>query len=73
MIALGVYLFDRHFDSRGERPTRDLRAPVLVYQLLAGIVVVAAGALLLMRSGNDSDISPSQFELALRHGLTDAA
>lgn len=31
---------------------------------------MAAGALLVVRSGNDSDVSPSQLELALRHLLT---
>jgi hypothetical protein len=37
---------------------------------LAGIAIIAAGALLLVRSGNDSEVSPSPFELGFRHLLT---
>jgi hypothetical protein len=70
LLALLLYLFDRRFGSGIERPRDVLESPVLAYQLVAGIVVVAAGVLLVMRSGNDSDISPSQFELSLRHLLT---
>jgi hypothetical protein len=70
LIALALYLFARRFDSGIERPRDLLTSPVLMYQIVVGIVVVAAGVLLVMRSGNDSDISPSQFELSLRHLLT---
>ncbi len=70
LIALLLYLFDRRFGSGIERPRDVFASPVLAYQLLAGIVVVAAGALMLVRSGNDSDVSPSAFELSLRHVLT---
>jgi hypothetical protein len=70
LIALVLYLFDRRFGSGVERPRDVFLSPVLVYQLLVGISIVAAGALMIVRSGNDSDISPSPFELALRHLLT---
>jgi Family of unknown function (DUF5693) len=70
MLALLFYLFSRRFASGIERPRDLLESPVLAYQLAVGIVIVAAGVLLVMRSGNDSDISPSQFELSLRHLLT---
>jgi hypothetical protein len=70
LLALFLYLFDRRFGSGIERPRDLLESPVLAYQLVAGIVIVAAGVLLVMRSGNDSDISPSAFELSLRHLLT---
>jgi hypothetical protein len=43
---------------------------VRVYQLFVGLVIIAAGALLLARSGNQSDIAPSHFELVLRHQLS---
>ena len=57
--------------ARASSGARDVfLSPVLTYQLLAGIVIVAAGALMLVRSGNESDVSPSAFELALRHSLT---
>jgi len=69
LIALGVYLFYGHFDAIGKRAREIFSTPVLFYQLIAGVVVIAAGVLLVMRSGNQSDISPSQFELSLRHIL----
>jgi hypothetical protein len=70
LIALVLYLFDKRFGSGIERPGEVFLSPVRTYQLLAGIAIVAAGALMLVRSGNESDVSPSSFELALRHGLT---
>ena len=69
VIALCAYLFSGRYTSGVERPGDVLAAPIRVYQLLVGIVVLAAGALLLMRSGNQSDIAPSQFELFIRHSL----
>ncbi|HEY5341214.1 MAG TPA: DUF5693 family protein [Candidatus Aquilonibacter sp.] len=71
LIALGLYLFDRRFNSGVEKPGQIFGAPVRVYQLLVGVVIIAAGALLLMRSGNQSDIAPSPLEIMLRHQLTD--
>jgi Family of unknown function (DUF5693) len=70
LIALVLYLWDKRFNAGVERPSDVLNAPIRVYQLFTGIVIVALGALLLMRSGNDSDIAPSHLELALRHFLT---
>ena len=64
LIALCLYLFDRRFGSGVEPPRDVFLSPVLAYQLLAGIAIVALGALMIVRSGNDSDISPSPFELA---------
>ena len=69
LIALCAYLFSGRYEAGIERPRDLFLSPIRVYQLLAGIIIVAAGALLLMRSGNESDIAPSQIELALRHGL----
>ncbi len=69
LIALLMYTFDPRFGV-GRRLKELSASPVLAYQLLAGLVVVAGAAFLVMRSGNDSDISPSQFELTLRHVLT---
>ncbi|MBV8372762.1 MAG: hypothetical protein JOY69_05845 [Candidatus Eremiobacteraeota bacterium] len=70
LIALLLYVFDRRFGSGVERPRDVFMSPILTYQLLAGIAIVACAALLLIRSGNEGDVSPSQFELALRHVLT---
>ena len=47
-----------------------LGSPVLLYQLVLGVVLIVGGFLLLSRSGNDSDVAPSAFELALRSHLT---
>ncbi len=69
LIALLLYLFDRRFGA-GTRPRDVLLSPVLTYQLLAGVAIVALGALMLVRSGNESDVSPSPWELSLRHLLT---
>jgi hypothetical protein len=69
LIALGLYFFTDRFGAK-----LDLRAaaeePVRVAQLLAGLVLIAAALLVLERSGNQSDIAPSSFELALRAHLT---
>lgn len=70
LIALVLYLFSGRFNAGIQRSRDVFMAPVQAYQLLLGIVIVAAGTLLLMRSGNTSDIAPSQLELSLRHGLT---
>jgi Family of unknown function (DUF5693) len=70
LIALTLYLFDRRFGAGVQRPRDVFLSPVLAYQLLAGVGIVALGALMLVRSGNESDVSPSPFELSLRHVLT---
>ena len=70
LIALVLYLFDKRFGAGAQRPRDVFLSPVLAYQLLAGIVIVALGVLMLVRSGNESDVSPSPFELSLRHALT---
>ncbi|HVA32877.1 MAG TPA: DUF5693 family protein, partial [Candidatus Baltobacteraceae bacterium] len=70
LVALVLYLFDRRFGSGVERPKDVLLSPIRTYQLLAGIIIVAAGVLMVMRSGNQSDVAPSQIELAMRQTLT---
>lgn len=70
LIALGLYLLTDRFGAR----IADLRAafnsPVRIGMLLLGVAILAAGALAIVRSGNQSDIAPSAFELSLRSGLT---
>ena len=51
-------------------PSPVAESPVTVLPLVAGVVLVAAGYLVLTRSGNQSDIAPSSIELALRSHLT---
>jgi len=70
LIALALYLFTDRFDS-GIRSRREaFAAPIRIYQLLLACVIIGAGVLVLMRSGNQSDVAPSQLELSLRHHLT---
>ncbi len=71
VLALALYLFTDRFNS-GLRSAREaFDAPIRIYQLILAAVVLAIGALVLMRSGNQSDIAPSPFELTLRHHLTE--
>ena len=71
LLALALYLFTDRFNS-GVRSAREaFTAPIRVYQLLLAVAVLGISALVLMRSGNTSDIAPSSFELALRHHLTE--
>ena len=69
VIALGLYFFtDRFGNQLAWRSAAD--APVRVVQLLLGVVLLAGAYLVLQRSGNQSEIAPSSFELALRSHLT---
>jgi hypothetical protein len=69
LICLLLYLFTRRWGS-ALSPASLGDAPVNVLQLVAAAVLLGAGYLLLARSGNQSDITPSSFELALRSHLT---
>ena len=69
LLCLLLYLFTRRWGS-ALTPATLGEAPVSVLQLVAGVVLLGAGYLLLARSGNQSDITPSAFELALRSHLT---
>jgi hypothetical protein len=69
LIALVLYLFTDRFGAKLD-PRAAADTPVRVIQLLVGLVLVAGAYLVLERSGNQSDIAPSSFELALRSHLT---
>jgi hypothetical protein len=70
LLAAGLALFSPRFGGSAAAGGSALRAPVRAYQM-ALVAVLAAGALLyVLRSGNQSDIAPSAFELALRSHLT---
>lgn len=71
VIALCLYLFTDRFDSPVDDPREAFSSPVRVYQLLLACIVLGVGALVLVRSGNQSDVAPSGFELWLRHHLTE--
>jgi Family of unknown function (DUF5693) len=69
VIVLVLYLFTGKWRER-IAPAQLAEAPVTVLQLVAGIVLLGGAYLILARSGNQSDITPSAFELALRSHLT---
>jgi len=70
LIALALYLLTPLFAARLDDPRDAVNAPIRIYQLVAGGVLLAVAYLVLVRSGNQSDIAPSAFELALRSNLT---
>jgi hypothetical protein len=69
LIGLALYFFTDRFGAKLDPRTAG-DTPVRVIQLLVGVVLVAGAYLVLERSGNQSDIAPSSFELALRSHLT---
>lgn len=69
LVSLLLYLFTRRWGS-ALSPAALGEAPVNVLQMVAAVVLLGAGYLVLARSGNQSDIAPSAFELALRAHLT---
>ena len=69
LIGLGLYFFTDRFGAKLD-PRTAAEEPVRVVQLLVGLVLVAGAYVVLQRSGNQGDIAPSSFELALRAHLT---
>lgn len=69
LIALLLYLFTPRWGSK-LTPASLAESPVNVLQLLAAAVLLGAGYLVLIRSGNQSDIAPSTLELTLRSHLS---
>ena len=69
LLCLVLYLFTRRWGS-ALSPASLGESPVNVLQLAAAAVLLGAGYVVLARSGNQSDITPSAFELALRSHLT---
>lgn len=70
LIVLAIYLFTQTFGQKVMDVTEVAVSPVKVYQLLVAGGLLVAGVVYLARSGNQSDIAPSAFELALRSQLT---
>jgi hypothetical protein len=69
VAALLLYLFSGKFPSGSKSVGEVFDTPIRFYQLLAGFAILAAGALLIMRSGNGSEIAPSHLEIVTRHWL----
>jgi len=70
LLALAIYLFTPAFGAKLDDPAAAANAPVRIYQLLGGAILVVAAYFVLIRSGNQSDIAPSNLELSLRAHLT---
>jgi hypothetical protein len=70
VIALLSYLLLAPWGAKVHDPAAAAASPVRIYQLLLGVVIVGGAYVLQARSGNQSDIAPSSFELALRAHLT---
>ncbi len=70
LIALALYIYTRRFGNDPPTLRASAEAPVRAYQIAALALLAAGAAVYLLRSGNQSDITPSAFELALRSNLT---
>jgi len=70
VLGLLLYLLVPLWGARLVDPGGAVRSPVRFYQLALGIVIIGGAYILQARSGNQSDIAPSTFELALRSHLT---
>ncbi len=69
VVALVLYFFTDRFGMKlAWRSAAE--APVRTIQLLLGVLLLGGAYVVLQRSGNQSDIAPSSFELALRSHLT---
>jgi hypothetical protein len=70
ILAFAAYVYTRRFGNDPPAPSDSALAPVRVYQLALLVILGGAAVLYVARSGNQSDITPSAFELSLRSGLT---
>jgi len=70
LLTLLAYLFTTRFGRAPLAIAEALREPVRVAQALVALLLLVGAALYLARSGNQSDIAPSTFELLLRSKLT---
>jgi hypothetical protein len=70
LIALYLYFFTSYFRSDPLDARKSFFEPVRLYQALGGLLLLGAAFLYVSRSGNQSDIAPSTFELSMRSGLT---
>jgi hypothetical protein len=69
LLVLLLYFFTSRFGAKVE-PRAALASPVRVVQIAAFVVLAGGAFVLLARSGNQSDITPSNLELSLRAHLT---
>ena len=70
LLAFALYVYTRRFGNEPPNARASALAPVRVYQLAILGILAGAAVVYIARSGNQSDIAPSAFELALRSNLT---
>jgi len=70
LTILGLYWFTPNFGARIGSVRKALDSPVRIVQLAVLAVLGLAAFILLIRAGNQPDITPSAFELAVRSKLT---
>lgn len=70
LLAFLLYVYTRRFGNEPPDARASALAPVRVYQLAMFVILAGAALVYVARSGNQSDITPSAFELALRSNLT---
>jgi hypothetical protein len=70
LFGLGLYFFSAPFGARVAASAAS-EAPVRWGQAIVSVVLLAGAYVVLQRSGNQTDLSPSTFELSVRSQLTD--
>lgn len=70
LAVLALYWLTSNFGGRITNVRAALESPVRIVQLAVLIILGIAAVLVVVRSGNQPDITPSAFELALRTKLT---
>ena len=70
LLAFLLYVYTRRFGNEPPDPRGSVLAPVRVYQLAMFAILAGAAFVYISRSGNQSEVSPSAFEIALRSNLT---
>jgi hypothetical protein len=70
ILAFLFYVYTRRFGNDPPSFAASALAPIRVYQLAVLALLAGAAVVYIARSGNQSDVSPSAFELALRSNLT---
>jgi hypothetical protein len=70
LIVFALYIYTRRFGNEPPTAISSALAPVRVYQLAIVAFLAGAAYVYISRSGNQSDVSPTAFELALRSNLT---
>jgi len=70
LLAFALYVYTRRFGGPAVDGRDSALAPVRVYQLAIVALLGIAAFVYVSRSGNQSDVTPTTFELALRSNLT---